>query len=134
MIIRTDNLLWPIDKRLQTLLQQEIANSDIEENRGVILNFRHPEDDHDTGDFHPVEITLDAYGSIKCISDFALYGKFPAVRGESIEFDFGLKLLQHFSEEYPIQEGQELYELWELKFLRHYEMGVYRQITVRTLK
>jgi hypothetical protein len=136
MIIRTDNLPWPIDERLRNLLQKEIDSSNIDGNQGAILiSYRDPECDPDKGDFHPVEIALDADGSIKCISDFALYGKPPSeVRGESIEFDFGLKLFQHFSEEYPIQEGRDLYKLWEQDFLRHYEMRVYRLVTVTVLR
>ncbi len=132
MIIRTDNLPWPIDERLRNLLQREIDSSDIKGNRGVILNYRDLEDDRDS---HPVEITLEADGSIKCISDFALYGKPPSVvRGESIDFDFGLKQFHHFSEGYPIQAGRNLYKLWEQNFLRHYEMRVYRLVTVTVLR
>jgi hypothetical protein len=134
MIIRTDNLPWPIDERLRNLLQHEIAKSGIEENRGVILNFRDPKYDHINGGFHPVEIAVDADGSIKYITDFALYGTPPYVElGKEIDFDFGLKPFPHFSEEYPIQEGRNLYRLWEQNFLSYYEMGVYRQVTVATL-
>ncbi|MEN6375075.1 MAG: DUF2787 family protein [Smithella sp.] len=135
MIIRTDSLPWAIDERLRILLQREVDSFNIEGNRGVLLNYRDPDCDHDNRDFHPVEIALDADGSIKCISDFALYGTPPSeVRGESIDFDFGLKEFHHFSEGYHIEEGQDLYKLWEQDFLRHYEMSVYRLVTVTVLR
>lgn len=135
MIIRTDNLPWPIDERLRNLLQKEIAKSGIEKNKGVILNFRDPNYDHATGGFHPVEIAVDTDGSIKYITDFALYGTPPYVElGKEIDFDFGLKLFQYLSEKYHIQEGRDMYKLWEINFFRYYDMGVYRQVSVTILR
>lgn len=135
MIIRTDNLPWPIDERLKNLLQHEIAKSGIKEDQGVTLNFRDPKYNHVNGGFHPVEIAINTDGSIEYITDFALYGTPPYVElGKEIDFDFGLKLFQYLSEEYPIQEGQDMYRLWEINFLCYYEMGVYHQITVTTLE
>lgn len=127
MLIRTDNLPWPIDKRLRHLLQHEIASSGVDGHNGVVLNFRDPEYDHVTGGYHPVEIAVGADGDIRYITDFALYGVPPHVElCKEIDFDFGLQLFQHQSREFPIRRGRELYNIWEENFISYYEISAYR--------
>ncbi len=127
MNIRTDNLPWPIDKRLLHLLQDEIARSGIGGNRGAILNFRDPKYDHARGGYHPVEIGINADGSIQYVTDLALCGTPPQVElCKEIDFDFGYKLFQHLSREYEIEQGRGLYKLWEQNFISYYDRKVYR--------
>lgn len=127
MLIRTDTLPWPIDQRLINILQHEINAAGINGNSGAVLNFRDPEYDHVTGGYHPVEVSIAADGSIRYITDFALYGCPPHVElCKEIDFDFGLRTLQHMSREYPIKQGRELYDLWEANFINYHQSGVYR--------
>jgi hypothetical protein len=127
MIIRTDNLPWPIDPRLRNLLQHEINAAGINGNGGAVLNFRDPEYDHATGGYHPVEIAIDENGAIQYITDFALYGCAPHVElAKEIDFDFSMKVFQHFSREFPIRQGRELFDLWQENFISYYQSNVYR--------
>lgn len=133
MIIRTDNLPWPIAPRLRHLLQHEISSSSIDKNYGVVIHFRDPEYDHATGGYHPVEIAVDRGGAIQYVTDFALYGAPPQVElCKEIDFDFGLKLFQHFARDYPINQGRGLYKIWEENFISYYDRQVY-QVEVSAL-
>lgn len=127
MLIRTDTLPWPIDQRLINILQREINAAGINDNGGAVLNFRDPEYDIVTGGYHPVEVSVATDGSIRYITDFALYGYPPHVElCKEIDFDFGLRRFQHMSRELPIHRGRDLYDLWESNFISYYEMKAYR--------
>lgn len=127
MNIRTDDLPWSIDQRLVNILQHEIDAAGTNGSGGAVLNFRDPEYDLMTGGYHPVEISVSRDGSIQYITDFALCGCPPHVElCKEIDFDFSLRRFQHISREFPIQQGRELYGLWEENFISYYESGVYR--------
>ena len=126
MIINCLNLPWPLNKQLVNLLQHEISAVGINDSSGAVVSFRDPDYDCYTGGYHPVEIAVNKEGCIQYITDFALYGIPPHVElAKEIDFDFYMKRFQHMGREYPIQQGRELYKLWEHNFISYYQSNVY---------
>ena len=92
----------------------------------AVLTFKDDNYDPDSGGFHPVEIRIDPGGKIEYITDFSYVGNGPfAELVKEIDFDFSLRLFQHFGREHSIGHGLELYRLWERNFVAYYQMGVY---------
>lgn len=126
MTINTTNLPWAIDDRLRHLLEGELEKAKIEQHVGAILTFRDPEFTAASGGFHPVEVAIGPGGNIEYLTDFAYFGIPPHCElAKELDFDFSLNLFQHFGVEYPIQQGRELFQLWQSNFLAYHEMGVY---------
>ena len=134
MTINCSNLPWPLNKRLISLLQQEISAAGVTSNSGVVLNFRDTGYDASRGGFHPVEIAVNADGGIEYITDFAYFGSPPyAELAKEIDFDFTHGAFQHMGRELPIMRGQELFKMWESNFIDYHQVGVYT-ITVEPIR
>lgn len=133
MVIRTDNLPWPLNPRLRTILQEELARAELPENSGAVITFRDPDYCADTGGFHPVEVAVTPDGQLLYITDFAFAGRPPMAEiVKELDFDFGMKLFQHYSIDYPIAQGYELFYLWQSNFLAYHRMNAY-SVTVQPM-
>lgn len=134
MNIRTDNLPWPIDLKLQALLQEELARAKLPPETGAIATLRDPDFSADSGGYHPVEIAVTHDGTIIYITDFAYFGRPPHCElAKELDFDFAMGLFQHFGVEYLISEGHELYKLWQSNFLAYHRGGAYT-VTVEPMR
>jgi hypothetical protein len=121
------NGIYPltISKKFVTILSNEISKADIDTNsveNYVILNFRDPDYSAELGGYHPVEVMINADGTIQYITDFAYVG------GElvkDLDFDLNQKLFQLMSHDYPIEQGRGLYRIFQSNFCSYYASGVY---------
>ena len=133
MTINTMNLPWPLDPRLRHIIQEKLTEAGIDTETGGILSFRDPDFTPEAGGYHPVEIAVGPGGQIEYITDFAYVGRPPYCElVKEIDFDFSLKLLQHFGAEYPIRRGRDLFDLWQENFLAYHEQGAYT-VTVESM-
>lgn len=114
---------FPLSATLVAILESELGKVQMAPDAGAILSFRDPGYSPETGGFHPVEIYADGGGRLHYITDFAYVGK--AELAKEIDFDFRLGLFQHFGREFPLQQGRELFRLWQVNFCSYHAMGVY---------
>ncbi len=130
MTIDTATCPLLLSKELVDVLNEALADQQLQPGNGVALNFRDPSYSAEAGGFHPVEIGVDPSGKVLYITDFAYVGLAPfAELAKEIDFDFQFGLLQHFGHEYPISTGRELFEIWQRNFVSYHRMGVY-ELTV----
>lgn len=126
MTISTDRLPWPLSCKLINILEEEMRRNGINISVGAILTFRDPNYSADKGGWHPVEIAVGPGGRIEYITDLAFCGSQPHCElTKELDFDFSLGLFQHFGVEYPIQQGRDIFRLWQSNFLTYHGMGVY---------
>ena len=126
MNIDVSRLPFAVAPSLISLLQESIVAGNVNSGQAVTVSFRDPTYSAETGGFHPVEVRINAKGVPDYITDFSFagVGSFAELVKE-IDFDFSLKLFQHFGQEYPIDLGADLFEIWQQNFLSYSEMGVY---------
>ena len=125
MLIDKEQCPFPLSDELIFILTAEIqkVNNDLP----VILNFRDPTYSAERGGYHPIEISISARGQILYATDFSYAGPLPYAELEKeIDFDFGLRCFQHFGQEFPLEYGRELFDLWQQNFCSYYHMDVYR--------
>jgi hypothetical protein len=132
MKINIEQCPLPVTTNLTNLLQQEIEKSGQDADDGLVLNFRDPGFGPESGGFHPVEVMVNSSGKLSYITDFAYCGgPFPELVKE-IDFDFQAGVFGHMGRDHPIEQGADLYSLWESNFVEYHRMGVY-QVTVSSL-
>ena len=124
----------PVSKKLVEILEKEITLSKLDTHDGVIMNFRDPNYDQESGGYHPVGIAVCVDGKIHYITDFSYVGMPPfAELAKELDFDFQLNLFFQNEHEYPIAQATEIFQLWEQNFCSYYEMEVY-QVTVGSFR
>ena len=134
MKVQQHNYPLPISEKLVEILEKEITLSGLDTSDGVILNFRDPDYDQESGGFHPVEIAVCVDGKIHYITDFSYVGMPPfAELAKELDFDFELKLFLQCGHEYSINQATEIYQLWQANFCSYYAMGIY-QVTVASFR
>jgi len=116
--IDTSNLPWSMSKKLVDILQEAIGDK----TGGCTIVFRDPKYSVEKGGFHPVEVMLDDQGQVQYITDFAFVGEELC---KEIDFDFSLGIFKHFSREFPITTGCQLYKIWESNFITYHRMVVF---------
>lgn len=130
MKIQQEGYALTITDQLITVINTEIKKSGLNVSEGLILSFRDPDYSAEKGGYHPVEISINYQGKILYITDFAYVGQgYYAELEKEIDFDLFLGLMQHMGREYPIEQGYELFGIWQQNFCAYYEQGVY-QVTV----
>ena len=116
----------PIKKKLIEILSKEISQSDIIPFNDTVINFRDPDYSPVNGGFHPVEILIDRKGIIQYITDFAYFGTGDmAELDKEIDFVLSSGIFQHMGGVYPLEQGLELFEMWQNNFCFYYDMGVF---------
>jgi hypothetical protein len=133
MKIATENRPIPVSHQFIQLLETEIEKGGTDPKYGVILNFRDPDYSAESGGFHPVEIMISSDGTIQYITDFSFCGgPFPELVKE-LDFDFAAGIFGHMGmRDYPIEQGRQLYRMFESNFIEYHKMGVFT-VTVSSL-
>ncbi len=94
---------------------------------GAVLNFRDPTYSAETGGFHPVEVAIDRSGRLLYVTDFSFVGTPPmAELAKEIDFDFSMDMLQLFGQEFPLDKGAGLFQLFQKCFAEYHTSGVYQ--------
>ncbi len=115
-----------ISKKFITILSNEISKAGIRANaieNYVILNFRDPDYSSEKGGYHPVEVMINADGTIQYITDFAYVGEGELVK--ELDFDLNQKLFQQMGRDYPIEQGRGLFRIFQSNFCSYYDSGVF---------
>lgn len=93
---------------------------------GFILNFRDPDYSAEHGGYHPVEVLVLPTGVLAYVTDFAYVGCPPyAELTKELDFDFSYGLFGQMGRDYPLQEGRELFRLFQQNFVSYYQSGVF---------
>jgi len=125
MQIHCDNLPWSLDKQLIQILNDTLATTaDIA--NGVTITFRDLDFSPESGGFHPVEISVSKEGQLQYITDFCYVGQPPMCDlCKCLDFDFSLKLFQHYGMDNPINAGREMFQIWQSNFIAYHGINVY---------
>ncbi len=124
--VQSSGYTLPVNPNLIQILSQEISQSDIIPFNEIIVNFREPGYSLINGGYHPVEILINKQGLIEYITDFSYFGSGDmAELDKDIDFDFTSGIFQYVGGIYPIEQGLELFEVWQQNFCAYYEMGVF---------
>lgn len=116
----------PLAANLVRILDEEIGKTGLPAGQPLTLTFRDPGYSALKGGYHPVEIAVTGAGSILYVTDFAYIGRAPyAELVKELDFDASLGLFQHAGIEFPLEEGAELFEVWQRNFCAYYRMGVF---------
>jgi len=114
-----------LSKDLINIIEQQIENKKASDGY-LTLSFRDPTYSAETGGYHPVEILINAEGSVQYITDFSFVGQGGyAELVKELDFDFSLGLFQHMGRDYPLEQGAELFKIFQSNFCSYYESGVY---------
>ncbi|PTT46050.1 DUF2787 family protein [Aeromonas sp. HMWF014] len=131
-----DGFALPVAQALLALLNQEVANTGLDQERltQLTFNFRSPGYSAETGGVHPVELRLirGLHGWVfDYITDFSYQGL-----GQDAELckelDFNLSCDEHYLQGWgplPGVEAQELFALWQSNFISYAQLG-YFTVTV----
>lgn len=133
MNLDTSSFPLPIGARLKEIMEAELSRAGRPLGQGLTVTFRDGSYDAARGGYHPVEIALSATGKVLYVTDFVLVGSPPYDElVKELDFDASLGLFQQAGVDYPLEEGAELFALWQHNFCLYYRMGVYT-VEVRPL-
>lgn len=117
----------PLSEPLIQLLELEIAKVDVPQNAGVVINFRDPGYSVEAGGYHPVEISITADGRLLYVTDFAYVGRPPfAELAKELDFDTVVGQFQQFGHDYPLEQGREMFKIWQENFCAYHAMDVFQ--------
>lgn len=126
MHIEAQGYALPIDSALIDILNKHLQREPNPCNQVLVLQFRDPDYDADSGGYHPVDIALDDQGRIQWITDFA----YTCVAGvtelsRELDFDFSRGLFQHWGFCQPLAKGAAVFQLWQANFIHYAQCGVF---------
>jgi hypothetical protein len=111
------------------IIEQKINEHEAASVKGGVLSFRNPDYSPEEGGFHPVEISVTSDGVIQYVTDFA-YAGLPSMAElvKSLDFDFSIGRFQQMGWEYPLEEGRELFTLYQRNFCAYFSAGVFEVV------
>ncbi len=124
MKIRTDRLPWKLDLKLVTILEQDLTRSGIIDD--VTIIYRDGDYTPEGGGFHPVEFSFRRDGTLLYATDFCYVGCPPMCDlCKCLDFDFSLATFRNFDMEHPINEGREVFQLFQSNFIAYHGINAY---------
>ena len=131
--VQSSGYSLPINPKLLQILTQELEQSSIIPFNDIIINFRDHEYSPENGGFHPVEFLINKSGAIEYITDFSYFGLGDmAELDKEIDFVLSSGIFQHMGRVFPIEQGFELFEMWQQNFIAYYEMGAFDDISIES--
>ncbi|MFD3391430.1 DUF2787 family protein [Alteromonas macleodii] len=126
MHIHYEGLALPVSKRFVQALVDLLVQHGVSQT-SVTINFRDPNYSAESGGFHPVEVRLEKRNNawhFCYVTDFAYIGNGPyAELAKDLDFDFDAGVFQNLFGTFPIEQANEMYQIWEENFL-HYWLDV----------
>ncbi|MDF3124678.1 DUF2787 family protein [Rheinheimera sp. 1928-s] len=123
MNIDYKNLPLPVSEILVNHLTDLLKNHDLSNTSTVTINFRDPDYCSEKGGYHPVEIMLFRRGDtwhFAYITDFKYVGQGQDVElAKDLDFDFQAGVFQTLHGYYRIEEGLDIYQVWEENFITY---------------
>ena len=97
--------------------------------QSAIFNFHDPDYSAETGGYHPVEIMVEADGSLVYVTDFTYVGEghFAELTTE-LNWDFRCNEYEQlwYGTNLPLHVGAEMFGIWQKNFLSYHEMKVFQ--------
>lgn len=119
--IKREGLALPVSTTMALYLADLLAAH--EKEKAVTINFRDPYYSADDGGYHPVEIRIVNDGTdwqLCYITDFCFVGSgYNAELAKDLDFDFQVGIFQNFFGTYPIEQGIDMFQIWESNFIYH---------------
>jgi hypothetical protein len=135
MRIDYEGLALPVSSTLVNHLIELLKDHDLTNSRTVTINFRDPDYSAEKGGYHPVEIMLFLKGDtwhFAYITDFKYVGQGQDVElVKDLDFDFQAGVFQTLYGYYRIEEGLDIYPVWEENFVSYWFHSI--QITSKHL-
>lgn len=129
MRIHYEGLALPVSSTLVNHLIELLKDHDLSNSRTVTINFRDPDYSAEKGGYHPVEIMLFRRGDtwhFAYITDFKYVGQGQYVElAKDLDFDFQAGVFQTLYGYYRIEEGLDIYPVWEENFCSYYSAKVF---------
>lgn len=126
MRVLRDGYAISLQAQFVGILEEVIAANGVVAERVLCLNFRDPHYSPEHGGFHPVEIAITADGTLLYVTDFAYVGSAPFHGlAKELDFDCSLGLFQTMGREFPLAQGNGLFQVWQRNFCEYYRSGVY---------
>lgn len=120
---------FKLDEKLASILVKKLRENELE-NKAVILNFRDKSYSAESGGFHPVEISIGDDGVIRYITDFSYVGlEFPELAID-LDWDFTSGKFQTLYTYDKVDEGLELFNIWQLNFIYYNQIGAYDEVEI----
>ena len=111
---------------IQLLTQETIQFQKDSASSMTVLNFRDPQYSAQRGGYHPVEVGIGKEGSIMYITEFSFAGGGDmAELAKEVDFDLLSGVFQHFDRVHPIEDGIELFGVWQQNFCHYAQSGIY---------
>ena len=131
-----DGFALPVTQALLVLLNQEVANTELNLERltQLTFNFRNPGYSAEQGGVHPVEIRL-VRGLDDWLFDYVTDFSYQGLGQDAElckEIDFNLSCDEHYLQSWgplPGVEARELFALWQRNFISYAQLG-YFTVTV----
>lgn len=125
MRIQYEDLALPVSSTLVNHLIELLKDHDLSNSTSVTINFRDPDYSAERGGYHPVEIMLFRRGDtwhFAYITDFKYVGKGQDVElAKDLDFDFQAGVFQTLYGYYRIEEGLDIYNVWEENFINYWQ-------------
>ena len=126
MHVIRDGYAIALQAQFVEILDAVIAANPVDAEGGVCLNFRDPHYSPERGGYHPVEVAIAGAGTLLYVTDFCYVGEAPfAELVKELDFDCSLGLFQTRGREFPLAQGDGLFQLWQRNFCDYYRGGVY---------
>ena len=130
MRIQYEGLALPVSSTLVNHLIELLKDHDLSNSSTVTINFRDPDYSAEKGGYHPVEIMLFRKGDtwhFAYITDFKYVGQGQDVElAKDLDFDFQAGVFQTLYGYYRIEEGLDIYPVWEDNFINYWQdFGVF---------
>ena len=124
MNIQYEELALTVSKRLANAIAELLTQYEVTGD-SVTINFRDQNYSAEDGGFHPVEIRLEQRSDdwhFCYITDFTYVGIGPyAELAKDLDFDFQAGIFQTLFGVFPIEQGGEMYQIWEGNFLHYWQ-------------
>lgn len=134
MVIQQEGINLPISPAFINVLYSELSHwPEYSALRSVVINFRDDDYSSESGGFHPVEVRLIKRNEewyFDYLTDFSYMGHpYP-----ELEKEFDVSWSQGYVWHYmmgdmEIEDGSELFELWQRNFIRYWKAKVYTVVT-----
>jgi hypothetical protein len=109
------------------ILEKLTENTRLKDSDLVTLNFRDPDYSANSGGYHPVEICINGAGQILFITDFSYVGSGDMVElAKELDFDFSQRVFEQFGIMHEIEEGEELFQIWQENFCCYYQSEIFK--------
>lgn len=134
MVIQQEGINLPISPAFINVLYSELSHwPEYSALRSVVINFRDDDYSSESGGFHPVEVRLIKRNEewyFDYLTDFSYMGHLYPELEKELDVSWSQGYVWHYMMgDMEIEDGSELFELWQRNFIRYWKAKVYTVVT-----